>query len=742
MKTLTLTCLTLGLFAAEFAATNAQAANPIVPDGAKLEKLFTRETGVEGGLTEGPAVAPDGSIYFSDITMKMDKGRILRFDPKSGKTTIFKENSGKSNGLAFDAHGRLLACEGSDYGGRAVSRYDISTGKREVLCDNVGGNKLNAPNDLVLDADGRVYFSDPRYLGHETRELKHRAVYRIDTDGSVVEVTHEVEKPNGIALSPDQKTLYVVDHNNGTDRIGFGDKEPKPGAMKVYAFPLGADGLVNGARKTLVDFGKEHGCDGICIDAAGNLYLTSRSMKKPGVMVIDPKGKELAFIATGPANQDHDATPVGLPSNVEFGIGSEISTLYVTVGLTLQRIKLKSPGFHIPFFDADADHSWTRIELDPAFRSEGVAVGDLNGDGRNDVVAGDVWYEAPKKIGAAGWKMHGFRPVGSFVAGKGYSNSFCNYVHDLDQDGKQDIIVVGFPGAPFHWYRNPGKASDKWDEHEIWHSICNESPEFADITGDGQPEFVFGSAVDVSKGSPEQGEMGFCSIPAKGDVIKKWKFNTISNPGPPHENGTFKYYHGLGHGDLNNDGRTDVLIAHGWWEQPKNATSGQWAFHPYALAKDGVHPEKLSDIHVEDLDMDGDQDLIGSSAHAHGVWWFENVGGNKKPQFKAHTIDESHSQTHAMEYVDINGDGQKDIVTGKRFYAHNGGDPGARDTTRMFWYEVKRAKGKAPTFTRHEIAAGRDTGIGTQFLTVDFDGDGDLDIALGNKKGVNLLIHN
>ena len=476
MRTLTLTCLTLGLLAAEFASTNARADNPIVPDGAKLEKLFTRETGVEGGLTEGPAVAPDGSIYFSDITQKMDKGRILRFDPKSGKTTVFAEDSHKSNGLAFDAHGRLLAAEGADYGGRAISRYDIKTGKREVLCDNIGGKKLNAPNDLVLDADGRVYFTDPRYLGHESRELKHRAVYRIDTDGSVVEVTHEVEKPNGIALSPDQKTLYVVDHNNGTDRIGFGDTEPTPGAMKVYAFPLGADGLVNGARKTLVDFGKEHGCDGICIDAAGNLYLTSRSMKKPGVLVIDPKGKELAFIATGPENQDHNATPVGLPSNVEFGIGSEISTLYVTVGLTLQRIKLKSRGFHIPFFDADTDHSWLRIELDPAFRSEGVAVGDLNGDGRNDVVAGDVWYEAPKKLGAAGWKTHGFRPVGSFVAGKGYSNSFCNYVRDLDGDGQQDIVVVGFPGAPFHWYRNPGKPSDKWDEHEIWHSICNESP--------------------------------------------------------------------------------------------------------------------------------------------------------------------------------------------------------------------------------------------------------------------------
>lgn len=740
MRMLTLTCVAVGLFVSDAVSTNAQ--NPIVPDGAKLELLFTRETGIDGGLTEGPAVAPDGSIYFSDITQKENKGRILRFDPKTGKTTVFAADSHKSNGLAFDAYGRLLAAEGADFGGRGISRYEIATGNREVLCDNIGGKKLNAPNDLVLDADGRIYFTDPRYLGHESRELEHRAVYRINSDGSVVEVTHNVEKPNGIALSPDQKTLYVVDHNNGTDAIGGSDEKPTPGAMKVYAFPLGADGRINGDRKTLVDYGDQSSADGICVDAAGNIYLTSRSLKRPGVQVINPNGKEIAFIATGPENQDPAGTPEGLPSNVEFGSGSELSTLYVTVGVSLYRIKLKVPGFHIPFFDADTDHNWTRIELDPEFRSEGVAVGDLNGDGHNDVVAGDVWYEAPTKLGSIGWKMHGFREVGSFVAGKGYSNSFCNYVRDIDGDGKQDIIVVGFPGDPFHWYQNPGKPSDAWAKYEIWHSICNESPDFADITGDGKPEFILGSALDVAKGSPAQGEMGFIQIPGKSDVTKKWKFHAISEPGEPHSNGTFKYYHGLGYGDLNNDGHTDVLIAHGWWKQPKNATGDKWEFHPYALARDGVNAEKLSDINLEDLDMDGDQDLIGSSAHAHGVWWFENVGGNDRPQFKAHTIDESFSQTHAVEYVDIDGDGQRDIVTGKRFYAHNGGDPGARDTTQMFWYEVKRTKGQAPTFTRHEIAAGRDTGVGTQFLTIDFDGDGDLDIALGNKKGVNLLINN
>ncbi len=221
----------------------------IVDPAAKLELLFTRTAPIKGGLTEGPAVAPDGSIYFSDIPFGTDKGLILRFDPKTKKTTVFTDDSRKSNGLNFDAQGRLVACEGSDDGGRCVCRWDVKTGQRTVVADRYQGKRFNACNDLVIDRKGRIYFSDPRYLGDEPRELEHRAVYRIDAEGQVVEVTHEVEKPNGIALSPDEKTLYLADHNNGTDRIDPKGPQPKHGAMKVYAFPLGADGLVNGPRR-------------------------------------------------------------------------------------------------------------------------------------------------------------------------------------------------------------------------------------------------------------------------------------------------------------------------------------------------------------------------------------------------------------------------------------------------------------------------------------------------------------
>jgi gluconolactonase len=322
--------------------------NPIVPAGAKLETLYTRTAPISGGLTEGAAVAPDGSIYFSEIPFGDDKGMIMRFDPKTGRTSVFAQDSHKSNGLMFDSKGNLLACEGSDGGGRAVVRWDVKTGQREVIADKYMGKRFNAPNDLCIDLKGRVYFTDPRYLGTEPRELEHRAVYRIDTDGTVTEVTHDVEKPNGIALSPDQKTLYVADHNNGTDRIDPSAPPPKLGAMKVYAFPLGSDGLVDGPRKTLIDFGDEEGSDGMTVDVDGNVYLAARSPARPGILVLSPGGKELAYIATGPS-QRGAKEHTGMPSNCDFGIGDERNVLYVTIDKSLCRIPLKTTGFHIPW---------------------------------------------------------------------------------------------------------------------------------------------------------------------------------------------------------------------------------------------------------------------------------------------------------------------------------------------------------------------------------------------------------
>lgn len=321
----------------------------IVPSGSKLEgPLYTRSAPIKGGLTEGPAAAPDGSIYFTDIPSAPDKGLIIRYDPKTKKSDVFTSDSGMANGLAFDAKGFLISCEGSDEGGRRVSRWNVKTKERATLADRYMGKRFNAPNDLCIDRKGRIYFTDPRYLGTEPRELEHRAVYRIDVDGKVVEVTHDIVKPNGIALSPDEKTLYVIDHDNGTDRIDPTGPQPNLGRMAVDAFSLGDDGLVHGEKRTIIDFKDQAGGDGMTVDSNGNLYIAARALKRPGILITDPNGKEIGFVPTGPADQKVDAkNPAkGLPSNVEFGVGEDSNVLYVTVDFSLYRIRLNANGYH------------------------------------------------------------------------------------------------------------------------------------------------------------------------------------------------------------------------------------------------------------------------------------------------------------------------------------------------------------------------------------------------------------
>ncbi len=323
------------------------AENPIVPADSKLELLHARQARLNSGLTEGPAVAPDGSIYFTDMPFGADNGMILQYHPRTAKISVFTSNSGKSNGLAFQRDGSMISCDGADGGGRRLIRWDLATRTGTTLADRFNGRRFNSPNDLCMDLKGRIYFTDPRYGGAEPRELEREAVYRLDREGHVVEITQAAEKPNGIVLSPDQKTLYVGDHNNGGNRLKPTDPEPKRGAMKVHAFPLGPEGLVSGPPRTLVDFGLENGCDGMTVDTQGNIYLACRSLARPGLMVVDPAGRELAFIETGARNQKglfEDWR--GIPSNVEFGIGADAHSLYVTIDKGLHRIRLKTKGFH------------------------------------------------------------------------------------------------------------------------------------------------------------------------------------------------------------------------------------------------------------------------------------------------------------------------------------------------------------------------------------------------------------
>jgi gluconolactonase len=320
----------------------ARAGDPIVPPDARLERVF------DGGLvlTEGVAVAPDGMAYFSDITFShvsratsgaVQAGHIWKFDPRTGRTTIFRSPSGMSNGLKFDAGGNLIAALGADYGGRCLVRTDMRTGKSSIIAGLYEGRPFNSPNDITLDEQGRIYFSDPRYLGHEPIEQPVMAVYRIDRDGSVQRIITDAGKPNGVCVSPDQKTLYVVSNDNGSTGIGRVPEEAPlhKGRMALLAYDLHADGTAT-FRETLVDYAPEDGPDGLVCDVEGNLYVAVRAQSRPGIAVYSPAGRELAFIATE------------LPTNVGFGRGAEGRTLYITAGKSLYRIRLNREGYHLP----------------------------------------------------------------------------------------------------------------------------------------------------------------------------------------------------------------------------------------------------------------------------------------------------------------------------------------------------------------------------------------------------------
>lgn len=318
-------------------AIGLQVSAQIFPPGAKLEKLY------EGGhLTEGAAVAPDGSVYFSDITFTtetgMQAGHILRYDPATQKTSVFRSPSGMSNGIKFDAQGRMVVAEGADYGGRRITRTDLATGKSVILAGLYLGRPFNSPNDIAIDGQGRIYFSDPRYLGHEAIEQPLMAVYRVDLDGSVHRVVTDAGKPNGIAISPDGKTLYVVCNDDGIfgfDRLAKGTATRK-GRMELMAYDLKPDGSAT-FRKTLVNYSPQDGPDGLVCDADGNLYVAVRDEKRFGIYVYTPDGKELAYLPTPER-----------PTNVGFGRGPQATDLYVTAGGSLYRMKVNKRGYQLP----------------------------------------------------------------------------------------------------------------------------------------------------------------------------------------------------------------------------------------------------------------------------------------------------------------------------------------------------------------------------------------------------------
>ena len=511
--------------------------------------------------------------------------------------------------------------------------------------------------------------------------------------------------------------------------------------------------------------------------------------------------------------------------------------------------------------------TWKKIVVDKVFRSEGVGVVDVNKDGKKDIVVGDVWYEAPN------WKMHvlakerrreikgwgdtlekGWDPLN-------YSRSFAVFADDFNGDGWPDVIVIPFPGEECYWYENPGKSGGFWKQHLLTNSACNETPIYVDLFGTGKKYLVMGWQPPGSKGN--MGEMCYF-VPGK-DPTQPWERITISGPSAPGKEvpGTQRFSHGLGHGDVNGDGRTDIICTGGWWEQPEKIDGTPWKFHAANLGP------ACADMYAFDIDGDGKADIISSSAHNYGMWWYQQRGSKNGLEFvqhelfpdpyKASKLPKEHglsaddlalynalnkgrgqqsrapwrlnaalcaqargaaatlenpekvqssfpgdvkwtkriaadtfnaeavakellpdpdkirtlqaprlevgvaaaknadgkticvvmvgdrgqfslpAQTHAMHFVDINGDGLKDLVTGRRWWAHGPrGDAGPNDPAYIYWFEAKKNKDGSSTFIPHEVDD--DSGIGTAFAVEDINGDGLPDIIVSNKRGVYILI--
>lgn len=370
--------------------------------------------------------------------------------------------------------------------------------------------------------------------------------------------------------------------------------------------------------------------------------------------------------------------------------------------------------------------------IDPG-ASETAAVADINRDGKLDIVSGEHWYAAP------GWTKHTFRELGF---SSNYIDAFSDLPVDVDGDGYVDIATVTWFAKKISWYRNPGKGQGLWVETPVNTGFNVEFAILADIDNDGNAREIVAQENGTGQSWYEVRD-------------KAWVRHVVSDR---------TYGHGIGAGDVNKDGRNDILTPRGWLEAPADPRASNWTYHAAwesvnvpitpretpnqpAAANPAAPPRiaELGFIHVLDVNGDGLNDVITAAGHDYGVFWFEQGPGEK---WTKRIIDNAWSQGHTSTLVDLNRDGRLDFVTGKRFMAHNGSDPGEREPLGLYWYEYRAASAPANRdgatasqveWIRHLIDYGGRIGGGMQMPVVDIDGDGDLDIVCPGKSGLHLM---
>ncbi len=380
-------------------------------------------------------------------------------------------------------------------------------------------------------------------------------------------------------------------------------------------------------------------------------------------------------------------------------------------------------------------HRFDRQRLTDVYYSEGVSVGDIDHDGEVDVVHGPFWFEGPEFVQK--FEIYPAQPQDR----QRYADNFFSWIHDFNQDGWNDVLTVGFPGTPAYVYENPGQAgfADNWTRHEIFDWVSNESPQFTNLVGDERPELV----------CTRDGYFGYASIDWERP-FDPWTFHAISEQTAPP-----RFGHGLGVGDVNGDGRLDMLMKDGWFEQPDSLTGDPlWALHNVPFA-----PAGGADMFAYDVDGDGDNDVITSlAAHEFGLAWWEQSprsGADEGQRSAAHnaewtkhlimgsTPEENRygvvfSELHTVGLADMDGDGLQDIVTGKTYWSHHTQSPMWDAGAVVYWFKLVR--GSQGVDWVPYLADG-EAGVGRQVVVTDVNADNLPDIVTGGMKGAHVLRH-
>ena len=365
--------------------------------------------------------------------------------------------------------------------------------------------------------------------------------------------------------------------------------------------------------------------------------------------------------------------------------------------------------------------------LTERYYCDGITAGDINSDGRPDIVAGPFWYEGPEFT-----KAHEIYEPVPLPPEESPSNSMFSFVHDFNGDHQPDVLVLGrVHRHAAKWYENPGTTGGEWQSHFVFERVRGESPTLTDMDGDGVPQLI----------CHWEGRWGWIQ-PSLQAPTKPWTFTPVGA-----DEDWPQFYHGEGVGDLNGDGRMDLIVNDGWYEQPVVPSPGNWLFHRGRFSKSRGGAQMFAD----DVDADGDQDVISAvDAHGWGLAWYEQDRTQAEVSFREHLIMTDHSrekefgaaftQPHALAYADIDGDGLNDIIVGKRMWAHGpDGDIEPNAPPVVYWFRLTRKPDGTVKYTPHQID--NHSGVGVQITAADVNSDGRIDVLTASKIGCFVFLN-